>query len=67
MQSVFFTLTTVVFISMAFLISHQNESKVPPEGGGRFPLCISDPFYFEFSEEDMGQIITGYKTHLLDL
>ena len=36
-------------------------------GGGRFPLCISDPFYFEFSEEDMGQIITGYKTHLLDL
>ena len=36
MQSVFLTLTTVVFVSMAFLISGA--------GGGQFPLCMSDPW-----------------------
>ena len=52
MQSVFLTLTTVVFASLAFLISHQNELKVPP----RFALCISDPevviVVIEFDLED---------------
>ena len=28
--------------SVAFMISHQNELKVPPAGGYRFSVCISD-------------------------
>ena len=45
--SVFLTLTTVVFVSMAFLISQsrviEGTLREGVMGGGRLPLCIKDP------------------------